>query len=390
MQNPMKDLKTILEQGEDHVTEFKSGRFHNESLAKEVVAFSNSRGGSIFIGIEDDGIVSGVDDRTTEERVINICRNLIEPSVLPEIFSHRHESGKKVLEVAIPKGLFKPYKIKGQNRFYVRVGTVSIEPSMPELIRLLQSGGLYHFEITSLPGASPSDLDLLRFREYCQNYRKVEFEEQNARQLLENWQLLDRHGQLTVVGALFFALNGERLLPQSGIQLFRFIGLDSAGTIADQKEISAPIPESIDAAVKFVQFNSAVRGVFVDGNPRRIDLPDYDFFVIRELITNAFCHRDWSIFGQKIRLSLFDDRLELFSPGALPNTLTLENALAGISFYRNPNIAQICRDYGLVEKAGRGLQKIVAICKQLGLPPPHFQCDHTFIKTTVYKASRTA
>jgi len=109
--------------------------------------------------------------------------------------------------------------------------------------------------------------------------------------------------------------------------------------------------------------------------------------VVRELITNAFCHRDWSIFGQKIRLSLFDDRLELFSPGALPNALTLENALAGISFYRNPNIAQLCRDYGLVEKAGRGLQKIVAICKQLSLPQPQFQCGSTFIKTTVYKAN---
>ena len=386
----MKDLTTILEHCEDHVTEFKSGRFHNESLAKEIVAFSNSSGGSIFIGIEDDDSVSGIDDKATEERVINICRNLIEPSVLPEIFFHRHSSGKKVLEVAIPQGLFKPYKIKGQNRFYVRVGTVSIEHSLPELIRLLQSGGLYHLEITALPGTSTADLDWLRLREYCQTYRKMEFEEQDARQLLENWQLLDRHGQITVAGALFFALNPERLLPQSGVQLFRFIGLDSAGAIADQKEISAPIPESIDTAVKFVQFNSAVRGIFVDGNPRRIDRPDYDFFVIRELITNAFCHRDWSIFGQKIRLSLFDDRLELFSPGALPNTLTLENALAGVSFYRNPNIAQICRDYGLVEKAGRGLQKIVAICRQLSLSQLRFQCDHTFIKTTVYKASRTA
>lgn len=142
--------------------------------------------------------------------------------------------------------------------------------------------------------------------------------------------------------------------------------------------------------MKFIQFNSAVRSVFIDGNPCRNDLPDYDFFVARELIINAFCHRDWSIFGQKIRLSLFDNRLELFSPGALPNTLTLENALAGISFYRNPNIAQLCRDYGLVEKAGRGLQKIVAICKQQRLPLPHFQCDSTFIKTTVYKAESPA
>ena len=86
----MRDLTTILDHGEDHVTEFKSGRFHNESLAKEIVAFSNSIGGSIFIGIEDDGAVNGIDDKATQEWIINICRNLIEPSVLPEIFSHRY------------------------------------------------------------------------------------------------------------------------------------------------------------------------------------------------------------------------------------------------------------------------------------------------------------
>jgi len=86
----MKNLAIILEQGENHANEFKSGRFHNESLIKEIVAFSNSSGGSIFIGIEDDGAVSGIDDKATEERIINICRNLIEPSVLLEIFSHRH------------------------------------------------------------------------------------------------------------------------------------------------------------------------------------------------------------------------------------------------------------------------------------------------------------
>ena len=97
-------LDVYKRQGEDHITEFKSGRFHNESLAKEMVAFANSNGGSIFIGIEDDGVVTGIDDKTVEERVINICCNLIEPSILPEIFYHQHSSGKKILEVVIPKG----------------------------------------------------------------------------------------------------------------------------------------------------------------------------------------------------------------------------------------------------------------------------------------------
>lgn len=388
----MTNLADIIEQGEDQATEFKSARFNNESLAKEVVAFSNgSRGGSIFVGIEDDGTVTGVEDRATEERLINLCRNLVEPSVLPEILTHRHASGKKVLELVIPKGLFKPYKVKGQNRFYVRVGTVSIEPSTPELIRLLQSGGLYHFEITSLPGTSAADLDVLRFRDYCQTYRGLDIDEDERRRFLINWQLMDPLGQLTVTGALFFTTQPGRHLRQSGIQLFRFIGDDNTGEIADQKEVTAPIPEAIDAAIRFVQFNSALRGVFSADSTRRADVPDYDPFVTRELITNAFCHRDWSIFGQRIRLSMFDDRLELFSPGALPNTLTLENALAGVSFYRNPNIAQLCRDYGLAEKAGRGLQKIISICRRQGLPLPRIQCDGNFLQTTLYKsrAART-
>ena len=160
----MQNLATILEHGEDHVTEFKNGRFRNESLAKEVVAFSNSIGGSIFIGIEDNGAVTGIENGRAEERIINICRNHVEPSVLPGIFIHRHETGKKVIEVAIPKGVFKPYKVKGQNRFFVRVGTVSIEPSMPELIRLSSSCISILLSLNSL-GKQLSILSLFFFQQ---------------------------------------------------------------------------------------------------------------------------------------------------------------------------------------------------------------------------------
>ncbi|MDS4068134.1 MAG: ATP-binding protein [Candidatus Competibacter sp.] len=185
-----KSLPEILQSGEDSAVEFKSAEFRNESFAKEIVAFSNMAGGSIFVGVEDDGRVSGV-----EERVINICRNLVEPSVIPEIYSHLAASGAKVLEVRIPRGTFKPYKVKSTNRFYVRIGSVSIEPSTPELVRLLQSGGVYHFEVTSLPGTCLADIDLLRLRIYCEQYRRIEFDEAAIARLLSNWQLTDAQGQ---------------------------------------------------------------------------------------------------------------------------------------------------------------------------------------------------
>ena len=380
-----KSLSEILQSGEDSAIEFKSAEFRNDSLAKEVVAFSNMAGGSIFIGVEDDGTVSGIPVSGIEERVINICRNLVEPSVIPEIYSHLAASGAKVLEVRIPKGIFKPYKVKSTNRFYVRIGSVSIEPSTQELVRLLQSGGVYHFEVTSLPGTSLADIDLLRLRTYCEQYRRVEFDDMAVARLLSNWQLTNAQGQCTITGALFFGMNLARLLPQAGIQLFRFEGSDRTGTMLDHRESSEPIPEAVDAAVKFVRAHSAVKSFFPVDSIRRVDVPDYDLFAIRELVVNAFCHRDWSIFGQKIRLSLFDDRLEVFSPGPLPNTLSLENALAGVSYYRNPNIAQLCKDYELAEKAGRGLQKIFKSYRERNLPSPELVNDPNFFQVVLKK-----
>lgn len=122
---------------------------------------------------------------------------------------------------------------------------------------------------------------------------------------------------------------------------------------------------------------------------RRQDIPEYEPFVVRELIVNAFAHRDWSIFGQRIRLSLFNNRLELFSPGSLPNTLNLDRALAGISYYRNPLIAQMLKDYGFMDRLGRGLQKIIKFYNFHGSPlyqkSPFFENGDAYFRATVYK-----
>ena len=380
-----KSLSELIRDGKDSATEFMCADFRNDSLAKEIVAFSNMSGGSILIGIEDDGTISGAPAHDLEERVINICRNLVEPSVIPDIYAHVTDSGAKVLEVRIPKGTFKPYQIKNTRRFYVRIGSVSIEPSTQELVRLLQSGGVYHFEVTSLPGTTLADIDLLRVRSYCEEYRNLEFDATGVERLLANWQMIDAQGQCTVTGALFFGKSVARVLPQAGIQLFRFAGRDRTGVLLDQRDLVEPVPEAITAAVKFVQSHSAVRSDFPAASTRRVDTHEYELFAVRELIVNAFCHRDWSVYGQKIRVSLFDDRLEIFSPGALPNSLSLANALAGVSYYRNPNIAQLCKDYELAERAGRGLQKIFRTFRERHLPPPEVIDDPTFFQVVLQK-----
>ena len=377
-------LDEILKQGEDSKTEFKNERFRSEQLGKEVVAFANVSGGTIWLGIDADGVISGVDDPKAEERVVNICRNSVEPGILPEVYAHIH-GGKKVYEVVIPKGSSKPYKLKGTNKFYVRAGSASVEPTTEELIRLFQAGSLLHFEVSSISGSSQLDIDVLRFRDYLDSYRRTEFDMERLEELLFNLQISDDQAAMSFVGALFFAKDVGRFIPQSGVQLFHFEGEHRNANIIDHREVSTSLPELIETAYAFVEKTISIKGEFCESTAQRQDVADYDLFSVRELITNAFIHRDWSIFGQKVRISIFNDRIEFFSPGGLPNTLNLQRAMAGISYYRNPIVAQMAKDYGLVEKAGRGLSKVSDLCRKQGIPQPEFECENEYVRVTLFK-----
>ncbi len=130
-----------------------------------------------------------------------------------------------------------------------------------------------------------------------------------------------------------------------------------------------------------------IKQVVSKNETRRTDRHDYEPFVIRELIANAFMHRDWSVFGQKIRINLFQNRVEIFSPGKIPNTLNPVRALSGISCYRNPIIARMLRDYKFAEKAGRGLQKIMKFYKDNNHRYPDFNIDGEYFKVIVHNAN---
>jgi ATP-dependent DNA helicase RecG len=317
------------------------------------------------------------------ERIVQICRNNIQPSLIPELISIPHQD-KYIVVIEIEKGICKPYKVKSLNRYYIRAGTVAIEPTQEELVRLLQDGGQFHFEISSLPGTGIIDIEPLRLGYYCQKMRDLSAEENNPRTWY-NLQIIDEQERLTIAGSLFFSRQVARILPQAGIELNAFSGNDITSPIIDSLTLTETIPEAIEVSESFVRRNSRHLPIFNLEETRRYDLPDYQPFVIRELLVNAFAHRDWSIFGQRIRLSLFGDRLEIFSPGSLPNTLNLERALAGISYYRNPLIAQMLKDYGLMDRLGRGLFKIMKFYRSQNLLPPNFESTNAFLKTTIYK-----
>ena len=375
-------LSEIIRAGENSRVEFKSVRFHSDSFAKEAVAFANMKGGDIYIGVSDSGVIEDV-DKPTEERIVNICRNTIQPPIIPEITTLIVDE-KRILKVTIEKGPNKPYKVKTTNKFYIRVGSVSIEPTHEELVRLFQDGQQLHFEISPLFRYTPQNFDLLAFRDYVSRHRGLPFEDEELHNLLYNLQCIDEQDRVSVVGALFFADDSSRFLPQSGIEMNAFDGDDRTADLKDYASENCTIIQCIEAALAFVKHHSSTRVTFDPATGGRIEKNDYEPFVIREVVVNAFMHRDWSIFGQRIRINLFRDRLEVFSPGGLPNTLNLRRALSGISYYRNPLISQMLKDYKMADRIGRGLQAVMNHYKKNRLKEPAFEDEAEFFRVTLY------
>lgn len=241
-----------------------------------------------------------------------------------------------------------------------------------------------HFEISSVFGCTIDSLDLYLFKTYLKEYRELEFEEDEIENLLYNLQCIDEKGVPSVVGMLFFGKNTHRYLPQIEVELNCFVGEDATSDIIDSKSDESVIPISIQNAMQFIKYHSKVSAIFDGDTGNRVEFPQYEPFVIRELVVNSFMHRDWSIFGQKIRINIFSDRIEVFSPGKLPNTLNLQRALSGISYYRNPIIARMLKDCRLADRVGRGLQKIMRFYKERGGKLPEFDVDGEYVRVEVY------
>ncbi|SFA98930.1 RNA-binding domain-containing protein [Clostridium frigidicarnis] len=379
------NLMNILINGENSFIEFKEHNVRAESVAKELVAFLNFEGGTLFIGINDDGEIIGVDNKNYEEWIMNICRSSIYPPVIP-VYEEIIIDSKRIIKIQVSKGVNNPYHTS--NKYYIRVGSTSREASQHELIRLLQSSNALHYELIPMQGATVSDISKIRVEDYfstrgidISEYSKVELEN-----LLYNTEILvstNNEKYISLAGMMFFAKNPSLWLKNSGVQLVRFRGNDVTSEIIDRKNLEGNLPDIIDKTLDFVNLNNMVSEKF-DGI-RRIDVHEYNKNVLREIIVNAFAHRDWSLIGAKIRVYVFDDFIEVRSPGKIPDTLTLERMKMGISYYRNPLIMQMLVDYGYADKIGRGIMSIIKYHEKNNLIPPEFIEEGFEFRVKIFK-----
>ena len=374
------ELLGLLRNGEDSAVEFKLDDVRNHDLAKELVAFLNLEGGTVLLGVEDDGSISGTTRDHLEEWVIELCRSKIEPPVLPLLSWARDAApSRDVLAVRVTLGPDKPYARVHDNRraYYIRAASTSREASREELERMSRASGRLRYGLKPAPGAGLDALDLRRLRDYLTRVlgggAPAEDDRAGWETLLRNLELMTESAGArvaTIDGLLLFGRTPERHLPQSGIRALCHPGAEpDYATRADENLRGPMVPLAaadgsivenglVDRAWDFVRRNTAPTARLEGA--RRIDGWEYPQSVIREALVNALVHRDYGITGTDVMLAIYSDRLEIQSPGKLPDTVTVEGMKAGVRYARNQTLVNVLRDYGYVDARGMGVRnKIV-------------------------------
>ena len=395
------ELLEIIRNGENSGTEFKRDDVRPESLAKEIAALANLEGGYILLGVEDDSTVTGLTRSDIEEWVMNICSDNIQPPIIPYFEVVLWEDDKKVGVITIPEDSpDKPYKARQRSRWvpFVRMGSTSREATREQEQRLYQDSGVLRHDIKPVSGSALKDLDINRLINYFKDVRGQDCPEQEETEqweaLLINTEIMvESRGKAipTVGGILLFGKNPNRYLPQAGISVVAYPGKQKDYEALERETIRGPIVARfageedivdrglVERAIDFVRRNTGSSASLVEG--RRIDKPNYPEEVIRETIVNAIAHRDYTISGTDIELSIYSDRLEVISPGRLPNTVTVERMKVGCRVTRNELIKEILRDYHYIEATGLGVpRKIIAgMLKHNGTEPYLIEEEYSFM-----------
>jgi ATP-dependent DNA helicase RecG len=324
-----------------------------------------------LVGIEDPLAV--------EEQIMNIAADGIRPQILPEveILSHRKLS---LVVITVFPGPRRPYYIQSLGReegSFVRVGSTNRRASSELLSELERASRNVAFDEEPMAELTAEDLDLDLARTRFADRKKID-----KRDLMAV-NVLARHGRRhvpTVGGILLFGRNRLKHFPDARIRLARFAGSDRA-SITDRVEADSDPVQAIEEAMAFLR-RSTTQGMAIEGGQRR-DLPQFPPVALREAVINAVAHADYSQLGSPVRVAVFDDRVEIESPGLLPFGLTIEEMQRGVSKLRNRVIGRVFHELGLIEQWGSGVRRMTQACLDMGLPAPTFEEFGTCFRVTL-------
>lgn len=405
------ELSEMIAEGENSSVEFMRDEIRPEKLAKAIVALANLRGGSVLLGVEDDGTVSGVRRDGLERWVTDtVLGRYVFPAVDPLYQEIRVRDGRRVAVISFTEGTFKPYVLRSENRedIYYRVGSTSQLATREQQARLHQFGGTLQAELQPVPGSTLKDLSLERLAFHLTSLLRdsslpMTDEEWHRRLCALNIMVDVRSGPpaCTIAGLVLFGHMPHVCLRYAGVRWMAFDGVDMSHRALIDRKIDGPlialwrkrpdrnletvapgIVESVESAMRpFISEESAT----VDASWSRLRSWHYPPDALREAILNALAHRDWTR-HEEIQVLRYADRLEVRSPGALHDSMTVEKMIGGRRSARNPMIAEVLQDYGYVDARGLGVRtKIIPLATEQSGIAPRFRETEDDFRVTMFR-----
>ncbi|MCI0695826.1 putative DNA binding domain-containing protein [candidate division KSB1 bacterium] len=354
-------LRQRLRGGENLTTEFKVASIHPDDLAASLVAFANTSGGEIIFGVNDKGEIVGIENIDALGKFIdNVSRDKCVPAVtiLPEKIEIE---GKTLLVVNIPQGDERPYSTN-RGVHYIRTFSGRRQASREELLRIFQAAQSLFYEENPVSRADLTALDYSYFEYFLMRAygRKLEDFDVSKEQLLANLRLA-KDGHPTVAGVLLFGRDPQALLPYAQINAAQFSGTDVVDAPADRKDITGKLADQLEGAMRFLNVHLRVRHEIKGFEPERF--PELPEEALRETLVNALMHRDYTIRGP-VRLFVFQDRVEVHSPGKPPNTVDVATMRLGTHVPRNPILLSHFAKLGYVTSLGTGVPRVIRLVSQ--------------------------
>lgn len=353
-----KEIKEEIRLGEDSSRQFKVKLNNQAHIALEMCAMSNSSGGIIYIGVNDDCSIEGISQeevRKYNSWISDAASQLIRPAIYPQTRTIQVEE-KLLMLIEVSEGTSKPYQ-DHKGAFWVKTGSDKRVASPQELMRLFQQNSQLGLD-EMVTSAKIDKIDQTKFDSFFERSKGLEFSSTGLKleQVLNNMNLAKKD-KLTLGGLLLFGVNVQEMKPFCLIRAISFPGNEiSDNTFIDKRDCIGTLEDQFRSAILFLKNNLAHIQVHQSFNSPGV--LEIDERALEEAVVNALLHRDYSK-NAVIRLFIFKDRVEIISPGSLPNHLTVENILNGNSVMRNPLLASYGTKILPYSGIGSGIPRII-------------------------------
>lgn len=371
--------------------EFKREMPKNDQVIKTIIGFCNRYGGKIIIGVDNDRTIVGISDKDVEGMMESLDRTIYEatsPPILPLVYT-RTMGDKTVLCIEVSKGMNKPYYRRSEgleNGVYIRLGrhTLRANADLSEELKW-QSRGITFDALPVYQADVETDLDTKKITDFFQK-RKGRPKVKITQELLEAYEIIVKeHGRVypTTAGVLLFGINPQQYFSEGIVICTHYKGVDGREALAT-KDCTGTLFEQFQEVTAFI-FSRLYRSFTIKGFERQeiLEVPEV---ALREVILNMLVHRNYHI-KSPAKISIYDNRIEFFSPGDFPGPLDAHNLLEGMSFLRNPAICRALREAHLIEKLGTGLIVLFNSYVKMDLPPPQIFEGASFVKCVLPRST---